>query len=207
MVTALLAVYFSNDQSWTISHLSTEKKLRAWIMDVDPEDDYEEVLRLRLKNSEGPSTVIMDSIAPAPSSAITISAPSLLLSASLLLLLSGMGVFLAFIWTWEVDKDGGTSSSRDVFIVYIVTLGISLATVGYFSLGRLVVPIRQTILKSIRGLQIDARVEGLTNRVNRKEVILIRQLLSAYDTRELMERQGARLEERIVQLQQAVLSK
>lgn len=207
MVTALLAVYFSNDQAWTISHLSTEKKLRAWIMDVDPEDDHEETLRQRIRNSDGPSAVIMNSITPAPSSAIAISAPSLLLSSSLLLLLSGMGVFLAFIWTWEVDKDAGTSSSRDVFIVYIVTLGVSLTTVGFFSLGRVTVPIRQTILKSIRGLQIDARSEGLTNRVKRKEVILLRQLQSARDTRELMERQGARLEVRMEQLQQAVLSK
>jgi hypothetical protein len=156
MVTALLAVYFSNDQAWTISHLSSEKKLRAWIMDVDPEDDYEDVLRLRLKNSDGPSTVIMNSIAPAPSSAIAISAPSLLLLSSLLLLLSGMGVFLAFIWTWEVDEDAGTPSSRDVFTIYIITLGVSLATVGFFSFSRVAVPIRQTIIKSIIGLQIDA---------------------------------------------------
>jgi hypothetical protein len=177
-------------------------------MDVDPEDDYEEALRQRLMHPNGkPSTVIMNSIAPAPSSAITISAPSLLLSSSLLLLLSGMGVYLAFIWTWEVDKDAGTASRRDVFVVYIVTLGVSLATVGFFSLGRVAVPIRQTIFKSIIGLQVDARKEGLTNRVDRKEVFLYRQLQSAYDTRELMERQGARLEERIEQLQQAVLSK
>lgn len=208
MVTALLAVYFSNDQAWTISHLSSEKRLRAWIMDVDPEDDYEETLRQRLMNPSGESSaVILNSIAPAPSSAITISAPSLLLSSSLLLLLSGMGVFLAFIWKWEVDKDAGTPSSRDVFIVYIVTLGVSLATFGFFSLGRVAVPIRETILKSLIGLQVDARRKGLTNSVDRKEVFLYRQLQSAYDTRELMERQGARLEERIEQLQHASLSR
>jgi hypothetical protein len=112
-----------------------------------------------------------------------------------------MGVYLAFIWTWEVDKDAGTPSSRDVFIVYIITLGVSLVTIGFFSFGRVAVPIRQTIIKSIRGLQIDARREGMTHRVNRNEVILIRQLTSAYDTEELMECQGARLEERIEQLQ------
>lgn len=184
MVTALLAVYFSNNQAWTISHLSSEKKLRAWILDVDPADNYENVLRLRLKYSDGPSTIIMDSIAPAPSSAITISAPSLLLSSSLLLLLSGMGVYLAFVWTWEVDKDAGTPSSRDVFIVYIITLGVSLVTVGFFSFGRVAVPVRQTIIKSIKGLQFDAQGEGMTHTVDRNEVILIRQLMSAYDTEE-----------------------
>jgi hypothetical protein len=114
-----------------------------------------------------------------------------------------MGVFLAFIWTREIDQDAGTASSRDVFIVYIVTLGVSLATVGFFSLGRVAVPIRYTIIKSLIGLSIDARREGMTNRVDKKEVLLYRQLQSMYDARELMERQGARLEEKIGDLQRA----
>ena len=193
MVTALLAVYFSNDQAWAISHLSSEKRLRAWIMDVDPTDNYEEALLQRPKHqSEDSRSVILNTITPAPSSVITISAPSLLLSSSLLLLLSGMGVFLAFIWTRGIDQDAGTSSSRDVFIVYIVTLGVSLSTVGFFSLGRVAVPIRQTIIKSLIGLSVGARREGLTNRVDKKEVLLYRQLQSMYDTRELMESPGAR---------------
>jgi hypothetical protein len=154
MTTALLAVYFSNDQAWTISQLSSEEQLRAWIRDVDAADNYEVLLLLALRDgNEAASKIVMDSLAPSPSSAITISAPSSLLSSSLLLLLAGMGVFLGFTWTRELDVDAGALDSRNVFIVYVVVMAVSLAVVGFFSLVRTSIPARSTILKSLVQLQ------------------------------------------------------
>ncbi|KAJ5462387.1 hypothetical protein N7530_010592 [Penicillium desertorum] len=195
MVTALLAVYFSNNQAWTISQLSSEQKLRAWIKDIDPEDDYEATLQTNFRDKcVDDLSVLLDNLTPAPSSTITISAPSLLLSSSLLLLLSGMGVFLAFVWTRMTDTDAGTSSSRDVFITYIVTLGASLGTVAFFSLGRVAVPVRQSIVRNMRRIGINAPKNSSGKCGDGKEILAHRRLPSTDDIREIGDPHAADLE-------------
>jgi ankyrin repeat protein len=195
MVTALLAVYFSNNQAWTISQLSSEQKLRAWIKDIDPEDDYEATLQTNFRDKcVDDLSVLLDNLTPAPSSTITISAPSLLLSSSLLLLLSGMGVFLAFVWTRMTDTDAGTSSSRDVFITYIVTLGASLGTVAFFSLGRVAVPVRQSIVRNMRRIGINAPKNSSGKCGGGKEILSHRRLPSTDDIREIGDPHAADLE-------------
>jgi ankyrin repeat protein len=195
MVTALLAVYFSNNQAWTISQLSSEQKLRAWIKDIDPEDDYEATLQTNFRDKcVDDLSVLLDNLTPAPSSTITISAPSLLLSSSLLLLLSGMGVFLAFVWTRMTDTDAGTSSSRDVFITYIVTLGASLGTVAFFSLGRVAVPVRQSIVRNMRRIGINAPKNSSGKCGDGKEILAHRRLPSTDDIREIGDPHAAELE-------------
>jgi hypothetical protein len=195
MVTALLAVYFSNNQAWTISQLSSEQKLRAWIKDIDPEDDYEATLQTNFRDKcVDDLSVLLDNLTPAPSSTITISAPSLLLSSSLLLLLSGIGVFLAFVWTRMTDTDAGTSSSRDVFITYIVTLGASLGTVAFFSLGRVAVPLRQSIVRNMRRIGINAPKNSSGKCGDGKEILAHRRLPSTDDIREIGDPHAADLE-------------
>jgi hypothetical protein len=195
MVTALLAVYFSNNQAWTISQLSSEQKLRAWIKDIDPEDDYEATLQTNFRGKcVDDLSVLLDNLTPAPSSTITISAPSLLLSSSLLLLLSGMGVFLAFVWTRMTDTDAGTSSSRDVFITYIVTLGASLGTIAFFSLGRVAVPVRQSIVINMRRVGINAQKNSSGKCGGGKEILAHRRLPSTDDIREIGDPHAADLE-------------
>ena len=65
---------------------------------------------------------LLRSLAPAPSSVVTVSAPGLLLSASLCFLLIGFGIYLGFMWTRTLDDLAGPNDNRDVFIVYIVSL-------------------------------------------------------------------------------------
>lgn len=60
--------------------------------------------------------------APGVASVITMSAPQMLLSASLLALLLALGVYLGFVWTRDLDTAAGLYDSRNVFIMYIVGL-------------------------------------------------------------------------------------
>jgi hypothetical protein len=59
---------------------------------------------------------------PSVASVITISAPQILLSASLLTLLLGLGMYLGFVWTRHLDIDAGKDGSRNVLIFYLISL-------------------------------------------------------------------------------------
>ena len=65
---------------------------------------------------------VVRSLVPAPSSVLMVSAPGLLLSASLYFLLIGFGVYLGFMWTRTLDDLAGPDDNRDVFIIYLVSL-------------------------------------------------------------------------------------
>jgi ABC-type multidrug transport system fused ATPase/permease subunit len=61
---------------------------------------------------------------PALSAVLAVSAPGVLLSASVLFLLLGFGIYLGFVWSRALDADAGKGDSRDVFIVYIIVLAV-----------------------------------------------------------------------------------
>ncbi|CCD43743.1 hypothetical protein BofuT4_P009910.1 [Botrytis cinerea T4] len=68
---------------------------------------------------------------PSPLSVITLSAPQMLLSGSLSLLLIGLGIYLGKFWIRELDPTEPAADSRNVFILYFIGL--------YFSGGMYVV--------------------------------------------------------------------
>ncbi|CAI6090554.1 unnamed protein product [Clonostachys chloroleuca] len=165
LITSLLAVYFATSQAWTISQLTSEKGLRRWVHNTD--DAGNDGIRLWMalngndndnddnqNEEEEQSEQLLAGLAPALSSTITVSAPSLLLSSSLLLLLAGMGVFLGFVWSRDLDVDAGVGDNKSVFVVYVVVLGVSLALTGVFALGQRPVPARSVILGSL--MKLDA---------------------------------------------------
>lgn len=65
---------------------------------------------------------VVRSLVPAPSSVLMVSAPGLLLSASLYFLLIGFGIYLGFMSTRVLDDLAGPDDNRDVFIIYLVSL-------------------------------------------------------------------------------------
>ena len=91
--------------------------MRVWISghSKGPYDYIREITPL-------PAKQLVRSLAPAPSSVLTVSAPGMLLSASLCFLLIGFGIYLGFMWTRTLDDLAGPDDNRDVFIVYIVSL-------------------------------------------------------------------------------------
>ena len=120
LVSSLLAVYYANTQVWRVGYLLLGNGVRAWIRghSKGPHDYIKE------NNDQGPSLtkLVVRSLVPAPSSVLTVSAPGLLLSASLYFLLIGFGVYLGFMWTRALDDLAGPDDNRDVFIIYLVSL-------------------------------------------------------------------------------------
>jgi hypothetical protein len=73
---------------------------------------------------------------PSPAAVLTISAPNILLSASLNSFLLGLGIYLAYVWTRNLDTAAGTIGSRAVFITYVASL---IVCYGIYELSGLVV--------------------------------------------------------------------
>ena len=59
---------------------------------------------------------------PSAAAVLSMSAPNMLLSSSLNAFLIGLGVYLGFVWTRNLDEPAGAIGSRAVFITYIVGL-------------------------------------------------------------------------------------
>jgi hypothetical protein len=76
---------------------------------------------------------------PALSSILTISAPTMLLSASLNCFLAGFGAYLGLMWTKGLDEDAIGDESRNVFFVYVIGLGVcyGIYTLSVLSQGQL----------------------------------------------------------------------
>lgn len=202
LITSLLAVHFATAQAWTISQLTTEKHLRRWIRNTEAADNDGLYLWLKLNGEADdnvPSETVLDGLAPAPTAVITVSAPSLLLSSSLLLLLAGMGVFLGFVWTRDLDADASAGDSRAVFTAYIAVTAFSLGMTGVFSLGKDPIPARSVILDSLMELQGVPTAE----KVEKRDLVAYRQLRVQKEMRDMVRGQREvmeRLLERIAVL-------
>jgi hypothetical protein len=72
------------------------------------------------------AAVLRQCFTPSVASVITISAPQGLLSGSLGALFIGVGIYFGFLWTKGLEENSRRSDSRNVFITYIVALGISV---------------------------------------------------------------------------------
>lgn len=74
-----------------------------------------------------PSKLLVSCFRPDVSAVITMSAPQALLSTSLFALLSSLCVYLGFVWAHDLDPETSHEhDSRNVFVVYIISLSICL---------------------------------------------------------------------------------
>jgi hypothetical protein len=137
---SLMAVYYASTQQRILGRLLDPKQIRNWIRGYgvqhavcDPEEWNPSSLSDKLKQDD-----ILRRICFTPSvyAVLTISAPQVLLSAALLSLLIGFGIYLGFTWTRNLDTNAGHDDSRNVFIVYMTALGTSLFAYELVSLGR-----------------------------------------------------------------------
>ena len=151
LVTALLAVYYAGNLVWTVGRLFSGSEIRGWIRGSD-----QGILDSLSGEQRGPSPLQM--LAPSLSSVLTVSAPGLLLSMSVLFLLLGFGIYLGFVWTRALDTESGTGDSRSVFIVYLVVLAVFYLM---YSLSDIVqdygtgVTVGDIIKKSVENLQTE----------------------------------------------------
>lgn len=71
-------------------------------------------------------SIIKQCFTPAVASVITLSAPQMLLTTSLVALIIALGIYLGFTWTRGLDTDAGLHDSRNVFIMYAVGLTVCI---------------------------------------------------------------------------------
>ncbi|KAF4549553.1 Hypothetical protein D9617_21g097740 [Elsinoe fawcettii] len=101
-----------------------------------------EVLRcIEALSGRHAEAIIAQCFTPSVASVITISAPQMLLSVSLLNLLLAVGVYIGFVWRSGLGSDLNSNDARNIFIVYIVSLGACSAV---YSVSRLVTEDRRT---------------------------------------------------------------
>ena len=142
-----------------MGYLLFGSRLRAWIRGRSKEfDDY---IRETDEHPFNVTKLLIRSLVPAPSSVLMMSAPGVLLSASLYFLLIGFGIYLGFMWTRNLDDLAGPKDSRDVFIVYLVSLSFCY---GLYSISdaahdrQVSDTVRETVqhslLNSIKGFEI-----------------------------------------------------
>ncbi|TGO29731.1 hypothetical protein BPAE_0011g00020 [Botrytis paeoniae] len=143
---SLVSVYYSVTQQRILGRLIKAKDVRHWIrgrkqavnrilsMEVgfkldpcEPDDYSPENLDIRDLKTDFERQCFL----PSPLSVITLSAPQVLLSGSLSLLLIGLGIYLGKFWIRELDPTEPATDSRNVFILYFIGL--------YFSGGMYVV--------------------------------------------------------------------
>ncbi|KAK3387815.1 hypothetical protein B0H63DRAFT_165432 [Podospora didyma] len=158
LVASLAAVYCANNLAWKTGYLVLCGGLKPWISNhrgLNSLDDVAEDIK-----SRPPANVAADilaSLLPSPASTLTVSAPSALLSSSLLFLFIGFGIFLGFTWDRGLDASASPDDSRDVFILYIVSLVLCFVLYAASDTGAndraAVTTVRDVVARNLRGLQ------------------------------------------------------
>ncbi|KAG4431485.1 hypothetical protein IFR05_013039 [Cadophora sp. M221] len=115
LVSSIIAVYYASNQYRILGRFLTAEDIKSWIRNDRDNDDGH---------------------LPSPTAVLTISAPNMLLGASLNSFLIGLGVYLGFVWTKNLDETAGKGGSLAVFINYIAGLAICY---GIYELSGVVV--------------------------------------------------------------------
>lgn len=117
LVSSLISVYYASRQHRIMGRCLSDSQIKAWI--VNEHEPF--VLRHWFPARSSDERVFRK---PAVSSILTISAPVMLLSTSLNSFLAGFGVYLGLSWAKSSSDDANTADSRNVFLVYIIGLGV-----------------------------------------------------------------------------------
>ncbi|KAH6864974.1 hypothetical protein BKA58DRAFT_366862 [Alternaria rosae] len=128
LVSAIMAVYYATRQYRTLGRCLRIEQMKTWICGKN-----------RSKNKtpcRTPTTPSEHPDLPSVAAVLTVSAPNMLMSASLNCLLVGFAVYLGFTWTENLDAEAGKDGSRAVFITYIAGL---IFCYGVYSISSAVV--------------------------------------------------------------------
>ncbi|KAH6840246.1 hypothetical protein B0T12DRAFT_45390 [Alternaria alternata] len=109
-----MAVYYATRQYRTLGRCLRIDQVKTWICGKNCSTGP--------TSSIHPGTPSNHPELPSAAAVLTVSAPNMLMSASLNCLLVGFGVYFGFTWTKDLDADAGKDGSRAVFTTYIVGL-------------------------------------------------------------------------------------
>jgi hypothetical protein len=133
LVSSLVAVYHANRQNRVMGRCMSARDIKSWIERPGPR--FSEALapriQFRLFRRSGPTKA---EYKPAMASLLAISAPTILLSASLYSLLVGLGVYLGMLWSKGGNERASESDDFNIFLVYIIGLGVCF---GIYALSEL----------------------------------------------------------------------
>jgi hypothetical protein len=87
----------------------------------EPDEYFPELLEV----SDIKKDIIRKSFTPSVTSILTISAPQMLLSSSMGMLLIALDVYFGFLWVRSLDSNTGINDSRNVFISCLVGLTVA----------------------------------------------------------------------------------
>lgn len=158
-----MAVYYSTALQRTMGRLLSAASVRAWIRGTsyaqrwatdsprwasrlngqpcEPEEysssfgDYTpEFMFKYVRKNLIEEDVLKRCFTPSASCVMTVSAPPMLLSWSLFSLLAALGVHFGFMWTRDLDVGAGVDDSRNIFIVYAISLGVCFVVYSFSQL-------------------------------------------------------------------------
>jgi hypothetical protein len=146
-----MAVYYATTQQRTMGRLLQPAQVRGWIRGQLPPQrlnsmwKFKPANRLRsdpehYRSLDSNSTSITDDLmklcfTPSAASVVTMSAPQILLSASLFTLILGIGVYFGFIWTRHIDIYAQDSGGRNVMATFLAS---TIFCFMVYSLSRLI---------------------------------------------------------------------
>jgi hypothetical protein len=124
-------------RGWIRGRLPAQRGDSLWQLKISHKfrGDPSDYLTIASSGAKISPKIMEQCFTPSVASVITISAPQILLSASLLALLLALGMYFGFIWTRHLDIDAGTEGSRNVLIFYLITLTLCFAV---YSVSRLI---------------------------------------------------------------------
>ncbi|CBY02353.1 predicted protein [Plenodomus lingam JN3] len=125
LLSAIMAVYYATNQYRKLGRCLQPEQVRAWIRGRKHSDP---------PRSETSQRNIDRDVLPSPASVLTVSAPNMLLSASLNSFLIGLGVYLGQVWMRNLDEVAGAHDSRAIFITYIIGLCVCYSIFGLSNL-------------------------------------------------------------------------
>ena len=105
-----MAVYYATSQYRTLGRCLRAEQVKGWIRSTGP-------VHRKMKFLVGDHSNM-----PSAAAVLNMSAPNMLLSFSLNAFLIGLGVYLGYVWTRNLDELAGAKGSRDVFTTYLVGL-------------------------------------------------------------------------------------
>ncbi|KAK6522950.1 hypothetical protein TWF281_002377 [Arthrobotrys megalospora] len=132
-----MAVCFAATQSRKIGRLFSGEEIRSWIrqgrsdrsgeliskfQSAKDAADYEEAAKQHQQLEWDP----LD-ITPSVTSVIALSATSILLSSAVFTFLTGIGIYLGFLYGKKLNMSSGDNDNRNVLIVYLIGLGSCIA--------------------------------------------------------------------------------
>ena len=151
LISSLMAVYYATTQQRIMGRLLRASQVRGWIRGQVPprmnlpmwkvihgssKPDPQYYQPQSRDRDEIVADVIKKCFTPSVTAVITISAPQILLSSSLMSLLLGVGVYFGFVWTRNLDTEAGFHDSRNIEITYIITVVVCFLV---YSVSRLIV--------------------------------------------------------------------